>query len=273
MKYLIFSTFISLATVGFCQDHGFFGKKNIISFNATGAVPLLNIIATRNFENFELYRNSSGNLFSTDNFLDGGFNASFIHGFSNSFGFGVEYAMNFSNCAGPRTVRYPNEFGSTNFLEIQHEMLDLTTMTFMPKIEFTTNSSIISVGLHSSFGIGYSLTSVKERPYLSKPVDLFDDTYAVYDQNKVFNQKDNYHSLTIMYGLTARIPVTKNLLFQCGVRYSLNLNVNVIPDGMFNNTTGPTFGYYTSKQEIATHIAQHRALSLVTGNIGFAFLF
>jgi hypothetical protein len=272
MKYFIFYFFISICISGTCQDHGFFGKKNVLSINGTGAIPAINMIAEAFNSSNALY---TSQLTQTKNYFDGGFNASIIHGFSNSFGFGVEYAMTFGNSRGPTFVEYQDEFGFLNRTNIIHEMLDLTTMTFMPKIEFTTTSSLISVGLHSEFGIGYSRTKVKDRKYASTlPYDLEEVSISSYNRDKIFNKDDAYHSLTLQYGLCARVPISKSFMLQCGVRYSLNFNTNIIgEDWSLIESKESNKGYYTSKQDMGEIISKHRLFSVITGNVGLAFMF
>lgn len=272
MKYFIFYFFISLCISGTCQDHGFFGKKNVLSINGTGAIPLINMIPPALNSNNFLYTRQ---LTQTKNIFDGGFNVSLIHGFSNSFGFGVEYAMTFGNCHGPTFVYLQDEFGSTYRTDIIHEMLDLTTMTFMPKIEFTTTSSLISVGLHSEFGIGYSRTKVKDRAYASKfPSYVAEEIFPSFNSDRIFNKDDAYHSFTLQYGLCARVPISKSFMLQCGVRYSLNFNKNIIgEDWSLIESNESNKGYYTSKQDMGEIISKHRLFSVITGNVGLAFMF
>ncbi len=274
-KLVLITFLLCYSITGNCQKNGFFGKKNILSISGTGALPLNNMLVAARNSDKQYYKNSKNGLERTSNLIDAGINLSFIHATGKNFGIGIEYGIYFSNSHGPFEADVNGSSDNYINMEIRHEMLDLNTMTFMPKIEFSTNNNDLSVGIHSEIGIGYSITSVRERQYLSEIISYgYNQNPADYNPSKVFNQKEKYHSLTLLYGLSARIPITKNLMIQGGVRYSLNLNSNLLIDDLTPyNSSQKDKGFHASKAEIGNSVAGSRFFSIVTGNIGLAFFF
>lgn len=269
MNYLI--SLIILFTTGssFCQSDGYFKRKNLISLNGVGAIPLLyNLLSSRNeFEH--MYKNQNGNLVQANSPFSGGCKVGLVHYSSPRVGYGIDVGLNFSKSRGPREL---------NSIDIKHEMLSISTLSIVPKLEFSTQHSMLPVGFHSQFGIGYERSKIVPKDYLIIAESYEND--LEYDPNKVFDPNIRAHGITFMFEFNVRVPITKRLMLNYGVRYNYNHTFGA--DNWLDDVVAEFQEYKFVKESSKAYIfptstrrfiSDSRMTSIMTLNLGLNFAF
>ncbi len=261
MKISLFIFAIILTSNSLGQSFGYYGKKNILRVNGLGTRPMFGDI-----RDFHYYHNSNGQLKEKDNYFDGGLSLNYARVVGKRFAIGIEYSINLWNIPGP-IVRYETVTSSSGdehyVYKLKHEMLDVQTQNFMPKVHFSPGKSLF-LPIDCEFGVAYAQTKIKEKNYLSEEVKIEDDYYTSEFQ-KNYQANRLYHSLTVLYGINSKIPINRSLFFNFGIRYTFNFDA-VILDGDTSLDNGFGGEWYSL-------IARRRAASLLTANLGFMIVF
>lgn len=274
MKFSLY-IFVFLTHFSFAQDAGFFGKKNVISINGLGAIPLI-----QNFFNGGyFYKNSNGTLTKANDLFNGGFSIGYSHTFSQNFGLGFDFESFFSNIKGPRSgviAEYIPAYGYDYInVNLNHEALGLRTLTFMPKIEYQINGNELPIGIVNQFGIGYTTTKVIEKDYDYVITYPHPDNYEGLENKRVFDEKSTYNGLTIMYAFNVRTPISKSLIINYGIRYSLNI---IFSGNYFYDQLPSSYGYESSNYlidytEMSKIVGRGRISNILNLNLGVSYLF
>lgn len=276
MKALFVLLFLLCFTDGHSQTYGYFGKKNVLTINGTGCMPMTYWFLRR----APNYKWTGNSLTQGNDFFDGGFVASISHAFSGNFGLGFEYAMTFGNMAGPQEATVTFNYGQSGYsytenVDIRHEQLKIQTMSFLPKIEYTFLGDQMPIGINNQFGVGFSTTKVIEDDYEVKPV--FNgynnpETAESFDEDKVlnFSKLKPVNGMTLLYAFNVRTPISRNLLLNYGIRYTLNLDFTELTS---YTTPSSTQGYYVHSNEIQRLISNKRLSSIIMLNFGINYVF
>lgn len=270
MKLLLI-IFILISHFSFTQEAGYFGKKNVVSINGLGAIPIIQNLFSKSSPPYLELKN--GKFIRDSDFFNGGFSAGFSHAFSNRFGLGIDFETVFSNCPAPNGSSGFYDAYYSQFVETYHEALSLRTYNFIPKIEFKLNSNQYPIGIVNQIGFGYSITKVIDKDYAflveyPTSVDL-----EKLEQDNYFNLNDNYSGLTFLYAFNVRVPVSKNLLFNYGIHYTINYIFGTRDGGNFlNNSTTDKENYVISKRSMQQIIGESRFKNIITLNIGLSLV-
>ena len=89
MKFITI-VFILFTHFSFSQTVGFLGKKNVITINGVGSIPIIQNLFQGADSESPYYTYENGKLKSSKDFFNGGVVAGFSHAFSNKFGLGFE---------------------------------------------------------------------------------------------------------------------------------------------------------------------------------------
>ena len=159
-------------------------------------------------------------------------------------------------------------------------MVDIISTSFIPKIEFASAKSLLPMGLGHQFGLGIENTVLKRKDYLYSVSNYsYSDTLKSYSLSDSdidpidFSKVQTVRKIVFIYALSMRTPVTKHVMFQYGIRYTLHLGkieskLNPTQDANGNQITNVQYAndimYVTSKQ---------RLLSLINANIGITYTF
>lgn len=285
MKYLILLTALYLSNLAFSQEFGYFGKKNTLSINGTGSIPLIYMFTKRDISN---YKKSGKTLTQQNDLFDAGLNVAFSHAFSGSFALGFEYDLLFGNVKGPAYGYYSyTDFGYYNYniIPLKHEELSIRTNVFMPKIEYTFTGEQMPFGINNQLGIGYSTTKVLEKDYTHQFSNL--GSYGSIDSSAIMNRKTlNYNELksikgiTIMYAFNVRTPISKQLMINYGIRYTLNMSFtpessSFVENFVYSsgNETPKSQNYLIDSNEIKSAVGKKRLSSVIALNIGLTYVF
>ncbi len=249
--------FILITGVCRAQHSGFFGKKNYIEIIGVGSVPVIDNVFSKNNTP---YKANGSQLIEVRDWFEGGIRLAIGHSVNNQLGLGIEVGMDFQNVAPPQ-----NHYGfapGSDYI-IKHELLDLRTISIIPKIEFTNADGLLPIGLNHQIGFGYTSTKVVDKNYVLK----FNGTIGATETLKLAPIEDRFRGFVIFYALNMRTAVTKHLMLNYGIRYSVNGMIALL------EPTNISTGYQVSRFEIAQVIRGRRFRSLLTFNLGLSVPF
>lgn len=221
------SILISILLLGFqteAQEFGYFGKKNTLSVNAIGSMPLIARFVERNQG---YYVNEGGALTVKNDMLDYGLVVSLTRLNSGKLAYGMEVSLYYSNVPGPtfQNVLFSDEYNGYQFYgtePITHERLKIRTFTFMPKIEYTLLGEQLPFGINNQVGFGVGQSVIIEDNYLVENIN-YDTYYVVLQEYDAYDVEMKVYALSLMYAFNLRMPVSKSLMFNVGLRYNLNI--------------------------------------------------
>lgn len=270
--YLLFiaSFVLSLFTFG-QKNNGYYGHKGFIQVESVMSYPLFsNFLSNEN----NAYTSSNSSLILKKDNFNIGFRINAGYAIKRNIALSFEYGQEYSSVyLDPYNTVYTN-FGDQYFVE--HEMLDVTTNVFIPKIEFGTSKSLLPMGLSHQIGFGISYSKVKEKDYLYRYVDYSGASYTGYTHYSTsssdldpinFSNLKSLKRYVILYALSMRSPITKNLMIHYGLKYTLNVGKKQIYNSYSNNSNE----YFTS--EIIQSVARQRLYSFMSVNVGLTYAF
>ncbi len=270
--YLLFiaSLFCGFYTLS-QKNNGYYGHKGFIQVESVMSYPLFSNIFSS--ENNAYTATSSALILKKDNF-NVGFRINAGYAIKRNVALSFEYGQDYSSVYPSQTIYVNDNFGLGYGYQVQHEMLDVTTNVFIPKIEFGTSKSLLPMGLSHQIGFGISYSKVKEKDYLYRYSDYYGYfSYTNYSTSATDTDPINFSNLktvkryVILYALSMRSPITKNLMIHYGLKYTLNVGKKE----NYNNYSNISNEYFTS--EIMHTVAQQRLFSLMSFNIGLTFAF
>lgn len=281
MKYLSALLLILAALPVFAQNPGYLGKKNVIEVFGTFQTPLFsNMIDLANSD--VSYMKKAGKLEEKMDVVDVGYHFNVSHAFSRRFGLAFEFGYDyFSVNPGFVDKIYNSNTGFTIYDEYQgqHENLSVRSQFLLPKIEFTSKGGILPVGITHQIGLGFRSMKVIQKDYLYDLESLDEVDYQYYQLNatesaelekNLTNFKERYKGMTMVYVLNLRSPVSKNLLLNYGVRYTLNFmkRDQSEGDGYEYEST-----YWYNEAEVQNAIRSRTRWSFIFLHFGLSFAF
>lgn len=271
MKFtqLIFTLclFYSLNSMG-QKDNGFYGNKAFVQVQTLMNYPMFSNLLLEG----QGYKQSGAKLVNKKDNFNIGFRVTAGYSIQRNFSLLFEYGQDFSSV-------YLNDYSSfyqnsVNYNSIKHEMIDVTTTVFMPILEFGSSNALLPMGLSHQIGFGFANSKAIEKDYMFQ-VYGYDDMgwetnsgYVKYSTSNIkpldFDRLESVKKYVIMYGLSMRSPITKSLMINYGIKYTLNLGRNQY--------------YYSYNNEnlnndLNTVIYKHRSFSFINLNIGLCFAF
>jgi hypothetical protein len=206
------------------QHWGFLGKKNFIEVYAVGNSP----VAANFFYNYySVFQDFSENR--------GPFGL-FNYGLYVSAGRTLNRNLALSIESGVDFMSFKLDDG-TFFDEDKYKV---NCLNLMPKIEFSRSKHILPVGVSHQLGIGY----------LRQNFTLSGNDSEVYT--------DHFNGASLMYAAIVRTAITKKLLLNFGMRYTLNY-----------------FFYHYKWFDflMQSEIQSQKRLNFISGQIGLTYLF
>lgn|SRR5574343_321431 len=277
MKTIITLSLLSflVAFTGYSQktkvkNNGYYGKRTFFDLSTVISVPLFSNVFTDN----TAYKKSSSSLSQGKDYFNYGFRISIGHASKRNFAVLFEYGQDYSNIYPDNYIQ--NDYsGAFNYVyaNIKHQMMDVKTNIFMPKLEFATKNSLLPMGLSHQIGLGYSKSKIAlhEYTYLLTGEDEngvpFSGGYKTYDakdqNNQLFNSKriQPVNKFIILYALNLRSPISKSLMINYGIRYTLQF-------GRFNSYANSGDETYLDETELVRLISRQRSFSFMSFHIG-----
>ena len=244
------------------KDHGYYGNKAIIQLEGLANYPFFSNVLTNDISGESSYRVNGDKLVETKDRFNYGFRGTVGYAVKRNMAILFEAGQDYSN-AGPQSN------------SITHEMLNVVTTSFIPKIEFATSKSLLPMGIGHQIGFGIANSKIVEKDYTYE-IESYDSftgnsSYTTVKYSDGDLDPINFEKLTtikkyvFMYALSVRTPLSKNLLLNYGVRYTLNFGKNT-----WDNTNSGNDSYTSSTIET---VSRHRLGSIINANVGLCFTF
>lgn len=262
--------FIASIFCGFCtfsqKNNGYYGHKGFVQVESVMCYPLFsNIFSNGN----TAYTATNAALIAKKDNFNVGFRINAGYAVKRNIALSFEYGQDYSSVyLDPYNYVYDDlGYGYA----VQHEMLDVTTNIFIPKIEFGTSKSLLPMGLSHQIGFGVAYSKVKEKDYIYRYVNY--SGYTHYNTSSTDLDPINFSSLktikryVILYALSMRSPITQSLMIHYGLKYTLNVGQKQ----NYYNYSYNSNELYTA--DIARSVARQRLYSLMSINIGLTYAF
>lgn len=241
----------------FSQSKGYFGKKNVLEFSINAQNPMLyNYKITNNstYEGNTALIKKNNNLISGCPKINYGFRFSYGRMIERNFGLYLESGVNFFSIVPDQNINsilYQN-LNNSNYTNLNVEMMKIQEISIIPKIEISSSDGLLPIGISNQFGFGFNYYKPLNQNYLGT-VDYSNDTISIsnllVDKNNFYNYSNSsIKGYTLLYKLALRIPISENILFHFGFRYTLNFV--------------PNSGYIINQKEILSQENMHQMIKL-----------
>ena len=221
---LIVTLFITFLTYS-QKNNGYYGKRFFIDIEGLGNYPMFSNIFGYAYNGYAAQGKTL--VPKKDNF-NVGFRLNAGFAVKRNLGLSIEFGQDYSSI-------YMNEYDNmyfdySTYLSVYHEMIDVKTTVFIPKLEFTTSKALLPMGLSHQIGFGIANSSIAEKDYLYR---YYDYSYALdtenYSTNDTYPDPINFDKaqkvkkFVLLYALNMRTPITKSLMFNYGIKYTINI--------------------------------------------------
>lgn len=212
-KFLLLIFLVLTALKSTAQNSGFLGKKTFVSAETRLFTPIW-----YNFlhgETTSKYKVKGDNLVPARNLL--------TYGFNFSLGRTIDRKSSFIFQFGILNFKATNELGLTPKNEYinKSSFMQGRSFSFMPILEFSGKDGLAPLGLSHQIGVGFVYTSMIEKDYMvignTNP-----ETKYTNENTKFFDYNLRIRSYSLMYKINLRVPVSKRLLYNVGIRYNIN---------------------------------------------------
>lgn len=280
MKNFIIIIGLLVPSLLYAQNPGYMGKKNVIDLSVSGSYPLIhNTGIWMNSTSF--YKRKNNKLVQGNESFTYGYRLNFSHAFSRKFGLALEIGRNSMQMAMPNGAtiyieNLDNFYNNHHSLYVNQEAFRIIETLIMPKIEFSTKDGLLPIGVVHQIGFGFGMIKIKDQKYLSYVYSDSDDnpnptpdyTTNLYDKSSVFKSK------TLFYGFTVKTPISKSVLLNYGVRYTLNLVSSKINYRQaLDYYSGKTEEYWYTEDELAALIKHRNLRSFIALHFGVSYAF
>ncbi len=259
------------------KDNGYFGKKAIIQIEGLANYPFFSNVVNKQITNTSPFEANGNTLTSKQDLFNYGYRGTIGYAVKRNMALLFEIGQDFSNVnPSSNSINFSNDFNTTINA---HERLNVVTTSFIPKIEFASSKSLLPMGIGHQIGFGIANSKIIEKDYLYA-IQKYDYStgfssteMAHYSDSKSDTDPINFDKLipirkyVLLYALSIRTPLTKSLMLNYGVRYTLNI-------GSIKTTL--TESYLGNDQftgELINSVSRHRTWSVINANIGLTFVF
>lgn len=252
------------------QSSGYLGKRTFIEADGLGNMPLFG----RLFNGTDTYykKQSANSLTKSNNLFDYGWRVSLARVSKRNVGIGFEVGYDYQNCPTDfeNTIMvYDTSEGYNKAVKFDHEMLDVSTINFLPKLIITNKGGLVPVGFTHEMGVGYSSSKIAEHDYVVQGTfnaSLINDSVRTYLQKNYVDYNYRFSGFTILYGVKMHVPVSKRILLNYGLRYTLHLR-NVFNDFVHSNNQ------VVDDASLQSEIGRTRFYNFITLNVGVTYTF
>lgn len=264
----LFITFLTSAQ----KNNGYYGKRFYVDVQGLANNPLFSNI----FSNAQYSYKANGKNFviQKDN-INTGFRINAGYAVKRNFGLSFEFGQDYSSISMDNDE--PLYLDQYYNVYVKHEQLDVKTTVFIPKLEFTTSKALLPMGLSHQLGFGIANSRVAEKDYLYQyfeysgnyyPTTLYSTSTSDYDPVN-FEKIKTVKKFVLLYALNVRTPITKSLMFNYGIKYTINIGKKP-NDYYYYNGADPTLSY---TKAVENTIARHRGFSFMNAFVGLTFVF
>lgn len=260
----------TVSTSGLSQTYnGMFGKKNILQLEGDFCIPLLSNIYDET--EYNSYQKKGNRLVNKKDNFDAKGQVSLIHYFGKGFGLGISVGYGTFSLAQPEA--YYTDYAG-DFYRINHELIDVSQLQIMPRIEIGSTVGLLPIGIGHQIGLGYSRYTLLDKEYAVS--DAFNNNVIFTTGNSEreyydFKRNGLFHGFTFLYGVTMRLPISKRVLFIYNIQYTLNLVGLESPIDGYNDNYNEK--YIITKSMQSTILRNDQLKSIIKMGAGFAFTF
>lgn len=271
MKKQIYTFFACLFALSFpiqssAQSNGFFGKKTYVDFSMKGNFPAF--VENDQKMNIEY---KSGQFQETRKKFDYGYRIGINRNLTSSFGIGIEAGFDYFKLNRSKNSSFSQGNGYTYGL-YNHESYKVQANAVLFKLIFSSKSSLMPMGLSHQVGFGVSTYKIKEQKL---KYNLLEFPEFIFTNNLMGKEKmeDAPKTFTFLYAIQLSTPLTKSLLLNYGLRYTLNMtkksdysyyNFDYIDQSSFEKMNA---------SELTRSIKNYRGLNLIQFQLGLTFAF
>lgn len=270
----LFLSIVLLATLSVSaqKDNGFYGNKFFIEADLLMNNPLCYNLFDNPYENPALKKVGSSLGVGKDQF-NIGYRINAGYALKRNLALGIEIGQDFSSFYPEKYAYLYDSWNSAYGYEIEHEMVDITTMNIIPKIEIANSMALLPMGLSHSIGFGVALTKMVEKNYTYRAQDIYNYnmwTMGTYQNSQTdpieISKYPALRKYVILYAINMRTPLTKNLLLSYGLKYTINF-------GGLKNYVYPGVNQAYQAQDVIFEMNRQRKLSFINLNLGLAYSF
>ncbi|GAB5416253.1 MAG: hypothetical protein Crog4KO_11630 [Crocinitomicaceae bacterium] len=260
----IFLVIVSLLSFPVFAQTGLYGRRSIVEVQGIGSMPIV-----YNFFNGlrPFYNQQGDNLVDGRNLIEYGCRVNVMRAFTNQIGIGAEFGYERQIMSAPDFInlQYFNGFNNdVGLYDLRHEKIRLNTITFMPKIEISSRTNLLPIGLSHQVGFGYTRVSVDERNYTYIVQNSDNDSIITPTENGFLNYDYTYTGFTFMYQINMRTPITDQIVLTYGIRYN----------GNFVRRRRPSDGFSSVGEfDMINEIRDRRNPAFVQLNFGIGYAF
>jgi hypothetical protein len=230
------------------EPSGFLGKKNLVSFNASGSLQILPLFGGQ-YANYRVrYNESISNFEEQSNLIRNSLNASFLHIRKRNKGLGLMY--HYETFRVGYTFSYiQNAYdfnGQTLFID-QVESPEFISHSIKPNFVWTAKESFLPVGFRGILGIGPRFVSLNTRRdyYVAAFVPTSNPSNPskeIYRISKIPEEvKINFSALEFSYNGIIAYPVSKSLLIEFGFAFRTAYTLS------YEETLAANIDYYANQ--------------------------
>lgn len=272
MKKQIYTFFaclfaLSIHVQSFAQSDGFFGKKTYVDFSMKGNFPA--------FVGFDQKMNieyKSGLFQESRKKFDYGYRIGINRNLTSSFGIGIEAGFDYFKLNRSTNARIidPNMSYLTGINT--HESYKVHANAFLFKFIFSSKNSLMPMGLSHQLGFGISSYKIKEEKLKYNTYELPDIIFTNQQMGKE-KIEDAPKTFTLLYAIQLSTPISKSLLLNYGLRYTLNMTKK--SGAGFNSFDYPNLSSYEkmNADEFTHAIKSYRGMNLIQFQLGLTFAF
>ncbi len=262
---LLFGVSLSLKAQKNLDNKGFYDAKFFITLEGQANSPL--IYNLRTASTYPEYSRFDKNLNEKKDKFNYGFRISGNYLIKRNTAIGIETGFDYASIYPPKN--YTDDLQSSS-ISLLSEALDIKTFVIMPKIELSTKNALLPLGLSHQIGIGIAKTSIVEKNYNFLVIDNYGNSlvYNSIYKDKLYNYSNNsFKNYLVMYALSMRTAITKNILINYGFRYTFNLPVSS------NGFSESDAQYFLQQNTIYESVKKQRSSSLINFNLGLTYAF
>lgn len=169
---------------------------------------------------------------------------------------------------------YYDEFsGTSNVVLGRTARVKYNTIGIMPRIEFGSKGSNSPIGLNNILGVGIELSKAKSGSYdavINNPYDGYPDIIA---KNSKFDfTTESAISLTLLYGMEYRLPISKNIAWNFGGYVHLNLPVQIAIESELNGYYGSSYYQTNWDAEMKLRLSKNRFQNIFSLRTGLVIM-
>lgn len=269
VKVLLLMVFIHHVNA---QNPGYFGKKNVVDFSINVQNPMFSNLRARWNDNVKFWGLNGSNLSPKNDRIDWGFRFDYSRTLKRNFAIGIEFGYDYFS-----VQRHYRRDLNSNY-NYYFESINASSMCIMPKLEFSSPGGLLPMGISHQIGFGVRVVKPVEKAYQVAMIEGYqtsNNPNTILPINPGLSSYLPYNGssikgYTFMYALNFRSPLTKSLMLNYGIRYTLNIMGKAPYDDYSVNSWSDLQLTENEFREIARYRKQ---FSLIQASIGLSFAF